>query len=1109
MNAAVLTLSLLLASPICYHPGIFYPGGNDAVCMDVGAMKGGRAAVLSLGLTGLAGWMGYQTKIEARPVEPRLTGGAVHVQCVAKGGATDLIPDVVCGKPRRPAREAQSRPPQRRATRGSAEPTVDEQVQAIRLGDVLPGGQIGKLNHAANLYERKMIANPEDAKGWSDLAAIYLVRAMAADDPRDFMRAYGAASRALEKDENLLEPRFNKALALEYLFLPEAARVAWEKYLDHDRTSGWAEEARRRLREAESHAGAVIVWKEQKALLWEAALDDEVSRVKAIVDQYRQAAREDAEQRFFGDWGEAVLTGQTAAAADHLDVLKAVGDALAETSGERLVQDSVADIEDALKTGDDLRLNKIAQGARDFRDGYKAYKEGHSDWAADKLTAARKALREARCALAWRADFYLVSNDYVSRKYPETVAGAERLAHQMAPEKVSYRALLGHVHWIKGMSEATLGKTREAVEDLRVSLEHFKLLGENENAANINCRLGEVLMSRGLRNAAWQRIYSALRSTPSLRDPIQAATVYMVAGNAALQEELDDAALIFQEERVRQSLMSTDNELVQVEALTWLARFRHDRGDAAGAQASLEAAERLIPEVEAKQQLRRRADLNMIKGIIIEDKNPTDAAELLTSALPTYEKEKNAVFSLWTLLARGRAYRKAGQDDRAEDDFEAALVQYGKMGESLSTEDLRLALLEETDSVFDEMIDLQADRGDSDRAFAYADRARTHVLPGSASKLWTGLLDETNLLLDSEPQSLPLDEIRRRLPERVTLVQFSILSDRVLIWTLRRSGKNERFVQKTIRREDLEDQVARLQNFESKDWDQTARDLFDLLVRPWIFAVPAGEKIVLIPDKVLHRVPFDALKNGDTWLIQTHSVVVAPSATLYVNALGRRYSKPLDLSRGLVVGEPEINQKVRGNESLVSLREAKKEARRLSDLTKAPLLEGAGATKAAFLAAAPQAEWIQFSGHAVIDPANTLLSRLVLASVKNGDHFDNGALTAREIYALKLSGTRFVVLAACDTGNQYVPGGEGVTSLARAFLAAGVPTVVASLWSVDDEATARLFKFFHDNFVKGADPVEALRTAQLEMLKSDDPKDRLPSAWAAFEVIGASADVQP
>jgi CHAT domain-containing protein len=178
------------------------------------------------------------------------------------------------------------------------------------------------------------------------------------------------------------------------------------------------------------------------------------------------------------------------------------------------------------------------------------------------------------------------------------------------------------------------------------------------------------------------------------------------------------------------------------------------------------------------------------------------------------------------------------------------------------------------------------------------------------------------------------------------------------------------------------------------------------------------------------------------------------------------------------------------------------EAARLAAFTGAVPLVGKAASKSSFLAAAPSAEWIHFAGHAVIDSRNTLLSKLVLAADPDGG---SGALTAREIYALNLRKTRLVVLAACDTGNEYVPGSEGATSLARAFLVSGVPTVVASLWAVDDRPTATLFTAFHRNLTAGDDPMKALRKAQLALLRGGDEAERSPAAWGAFEVIGASA----
>ena len=76
--------------------------------------------------------------------------------------------------------------------------------------------------------------------------------------------------------------------------------------------------------------------------------------------------------------------------------------------------------------------------------------------------------------------------------------------------------------------------------------------------------------------------------------------------------------------------------------------------------------------------------------------------------------------------------------------------------------------------------------------------------------------------------------------------------------------------------------------------------------------------------------------------------------------------------------------------------------------------------------------------------------------------------------------------------------------LARSFLIAGVPVVVASLWDVDDEPSSRLVLRFHELLRGGADPMTAVRQAQLESLAGTDRSLASPRAWAAFQVIGGA-----
>jgi CHAT domain-containing protein len=113
----------------------------------------------------------------------------------------------------------------------------------------------------------------------------------------------------------------------------------------------------------------------------------------------------------------------------------------------------------------------------------------------------------------------------------------------------------------------------------------------------------------------------------------------------------------------------------------------------------------------------------------------------------------------------------------------------------------------------------------------------------------------------------------------------------------------------------------------------------------------------------------------------------------------------------------------------------------------------------------------------------------------------SGALMAHEIYKQKFASTRLVVLGACSTTEARISPSEGVLGLARPFLAAGVPNVVSTLWEVEDATTPALFEAFHRQLRAGDSPVQALRAAQLDLLRNAKPELRSPAAWAPFEVI--------
>jgi CHAT domain-containing protein len=143
---------------------------------------------------------------------------------------------------------------------------------------------------------------------------------------------------------------------------------------------------------------------------------------------------------------------------------------------------------------------------------------------------------------------------------------------------------------------------------------------------------------------------------------------------------------------------------------------------------------------------------------------------------------------------------------------------------------------------------------------------------------------------------------------------------------------------------------------------------------------------------------------------------------------------------------------------------------------------------------------IHFATHGLLHMRHPELSGLVLSLVDERGEERDGFLRLHEIYNLKLNAD-LVVLSGCETALGKQVYGEGLIGLTRGFMHAGTPRVVASLWNVDDMATANLMKLFYQRMLKdGMRPAAALRAAQLAMWKAEP--DAVPYRWGAFILQG-------
>jgi CHAT domain-containing protein len=142
---------------------------------------------------------------------------------------------------------------------------------------------------------------------------------------------------------------------------------------------------------------------------------------------------------------------------------------------------------------------------------------------------------------------------------------------------------------------------------------------------------------------------------------------------------------------------------------------------------------------------------------------------------------------------------------------------------------------------------------------------------------------------------------------------------------------------------------------------------------------------------------------------------------------------------------------------------------------------------------------LHMAAHGAYNQHNPLYSVLYLAPDADGKY--DGRLEVHEIFGLNLKGSQLVVLSACETQIGQLSTGDEVVGMTRAFMFAGSPSVLASLWRVDDEATQALMTAFYKHWrEEGMNKAEALQAAQAEVRAN--PKWQSPYYWAAFVLSG-------
>ncbi len=293
------------------------------------------------------------------------------------------------------------------------------------------------------------------------------------------------------------------------------------------------------------------------------------------------------------------------------------------------------------------------------------------------------------------------------------------------------------------------------------------------------------------------------------------------------------------------------------------------------------------------------------------------------------------------------------------------------------------------------------------------------------------------------------------------------------------------------------------------------------LLAPLKEVINDKEHLIIIPDGELYHLPFEAfvssLPSNDhnvRYIIQDFEISYNYSASLWVENLkisqnprhnGELFAMAANYKNNHLNVDQSLPLRAKRRKELGYLPAAREELVSLANSFNGYFAYDSLASERIFKEKAGDYAVIHLAMHGMLDEKFPTLSSL--AFTDTDDRTENDFLQAYEISKMELH-AELAVLSACETGFGKFERGNGVASLARAFMYAGVPSLVVSLWQVDDQATSKIMKEFYNGLAKGLSKSEALRQAKLWYINNAQEAMKHPAYWSPFIQIGNSKPIK-
>ena len=744
-----------------------------------------------------------------------------------------------------------------------------------------------------------------------------------------------------------------------------------------------------------------------------------------------------------------------------LSALEGVGASLLRYQSERLISDFVS----CANTTPDViafarlhvRLTEISEARR--RGGWHA--------ALPLMIDLRHALRRAG------SPFWIVLSIQTANVYFETAEHEKCLKEVTEAEATidlrSYPFESARFQWIAGLAYISLGHVPEALQAYRRAIEIYERVGDRTQIGAVQILLAEHAAYVGNHRLAWKLALTALANTSSYGEPSRVTLVLDVLARELGRYSYLDISIAIHELVIARTEHSPDH------ALRFLALAHRCRLNAAlqrrddAISDCVRARSIWNSQLDETERARLEPFIELAEAATLS--NDAERRARLDRAVAVSLQRADR-FGLPAAL-RARAQFHESQKDliAAKADLQEAVGWIERQRNELAADADRIAYLDLYANLYRDLVRVNVRSGSHEEALAIAER-----LSGRS------LVEQFG---GPTPNARTLAEIRRSLDAETVLLYLWSDADTTFLWLIEHDSVA--FRESAIPQRVLTSQIAQL----TEDPDESRGNvvLWEALFQPFADELRRFRRLVIVAPGGLDVIPFAALHPlGGKPLIEQTSVIVAPSATFYVEM--RAHRKPTLRSALLVAnsgGSTDARERLDTSREIAAISAA---------FAHVTILAQDNATPTQALIDSAAHDLLHFSTHGL--DSSPRYGEPVLLLARGLDGADE-ALRASSVAQQHLRKGTVVILAACRTlrGEEK---SEGTLSMARAFLAAGAGVTVATLWDVDDQSTAYLFAMFYRAVADGSDPADALRFAQRALIRN--PSFHLPHHWAGFQLYG-------